>query len=67
MVPVPDLLGEIDYEQTKDGVIICKDGFTAKTFSEEELAAFGETSGFEYEVTAVDDSSVFLVITKTKK
>jgi 2-polyprenyl-6-hydroxyphenyl methylase/3-demethylubiquinone-9 3-methyltransferase len=29
------LLGEIDYEKTKDGVIVCKDGFTATTVSPE--------------------------------
>lgn len=58
------LLGEIDMEKTKSGVIICKDGFRATTHSSEELNAIGEASGFDYEVTEVDDSSIFLVINK---
>ena len=31
------LLAEIDYEQTKDGTIVCKDGFKAITYSGSEL------------------------------
>ena len=58
------LLGKIDYEQTKNGFIVCEDGFTAKTFTKEDLSHLGELSGFKYEITTVDDSSVFLVITK---
>ncbi|NLN49073.1 MAG: class I SAM-dependent methyltransferase [Clostridiales bacterium] len=58
------LLGEIDMEKTKNGVIICKDGFRATTHSYDELNAIGEASGFGYEVTEVDDSSIFLVINK---
>ena len=58
------LLGEIDLEQTKDGVIVCKDGFRAVTHSPEQLTEFGKASGYPYEVYEVDSSSVFLVITK---
>ncbi len=58
------LLGEIDMEKTKDGIIICKDGFQAKTHSPEDLDAIGKVSGCAYEVIEVDESSVFLVITK---
>jgi len=58
------LLGEIDHGQTKDGVIVCKDGFTAKTFSEDDLHKAGKASGFSYEVKTVDDSSIFLIISK---
>ncbi len=58
------LLGEIDEEKTKDGVIVCKDGFRAITHSPEELEAIGKASGFPYEVVEVDDSSIFLIITK---
>lgn len=31
------LLGEIDYALTKDGIIICKDGFKATTYSENDF------------------------------
>lgn len=59
------LLGEIDYEKTADGLIVCNDGFIAKTFSEEDLHKLGGISGFPYKVQTVDDSSVFLVISKS--
>jgi len=55
-------LGEIDYEKTKDGVIVCKDGFRATTQSEEELVSIGERSGLSYEIVEVDKSSVFLIL-----
>lgn len=58
------LLGEIDEEKTKDGVILCKDGFTAKTHSLADMEAIGKSSGYEYVVTEVDESSVFLIINK---
>jgi len=58
------LLGEIDLEQSKDGVIVCKDGFRSVTNSLEDLDAIGSASGYTYEVSEVDDSSAFLVITK---
>jgi 2-polyprenyl-6-hydroxyphenyl methylase/3-demethylubiquinone-9 3-methyltransferase len=34
------LLGEIDYEKTKEGVIVCKDGFTATTVGPEDFSKF---------------------------
>mgnify|MGYP001408301265 FL=1 len=58
------LLGEIDMEKTKDGIIICKDGFRATTHSPEDMDWIGKTSGLAYEVTEVDESSVFLIVTK---
>jgi len=58
------LLGEIDMEQTKDGIIVGKDGFRATTHSLDDLKAAGKASGCAYEVTEVDESSVFLVVTK---
>jgi len=58
------LLGEIDLEQTKDGVIVCKDGFRAVTHSQEQLSEIGRASGYPYKVQEVNESSVFLLITK---
>lgn len=58
------LLGEIDYEQTKDGVIICKDGFRATTHSREDLDKIGASSNFPYRIEEVDQSSLFLIIEK---
>jgi len=60
------LLGEIDWDRTKDGVIACKDGFLATTFSREDLAGIGEKSGCPYRIEEVDESSLFLVLKKPK-
>jgi 2-polyprenyl-6-hydroxyphenyl methylase/3-demethylubiquinone-9 3-methyltransferase len=56
------LLGKIDMDQTRDGVIICQDGFRATTFTEKDLVNLGEASGHEYEIQEVDESSLFLII-----
>lgn len=58
------LLGEIDYQQTKDGIIVCKDGFKAITHSPEDLKAIGDLIGLPYKITEVDESSLFLVVEK---
>ncbi len=58
------LLGEIDMEKTKDGRIVCKDGFTATTFSPGELEGLGRASGCAWIVKEVDDSSLFLILRK---
>lgn len=58
------LLGELDMEKTKDGVIVCKDGFRATTCSPEDMDKIGRTSGYKYQVTEVDESSIFLVVEK---
>ncbi|MEA4933451.1 MAG: class I SAM-dependent methyltransferase [Lawsonibacter sp.] len=56
------LLGELDMEQTKNGVIVCKDGFRATTHSPADLESIGRNSGLAYEVTEVDESSLFLIL-----
>ena len=58
------LLGEIDMEKTGRGVIVCKDGFTATTFDRDQLDGLGRASGAPYEVKEVDESSLFLILTK---
>jgi len=60
------LLGEIDLEKTKDGIIVCKDGFVAITFSKDDFIKFGETSGCNYYIEEVDESSLFLILEKQK-
>ena len=56
------LLGEIDYNLTGDGVIICKDGFRATTFNAFDFEQL--TTGFNKEVKIfeVDNSSIFFEI-----
>ena len=58
------LLGEIDYTQTKNDVIICKDGFKATIHSTEDFEKIGKNLGYPYEVQEVDESSVFLIVHK---
>lgn len=58
------LLGEIDEEKTKNGVIMCKDGFVATTYSRDDLEKIGQTLGCDYLIKEVDESSLFLVIYK---
>jgi 2-polyprenyl-6-hydroxyphenyl methylase/3-demethylubiquinone-9 3-methyltransferase len=59
------LLGEIDYEKTGSGVIVCKDGFTATTVTPDQFTKL--TSGFtdvNVNITEVDESSIFCEIKK---
>jgi hypothetical protein len=58
------LLGEIDLDQTKDGKIICKDGFVATTFTPDDLAQLGQASGHPYRIVEVDESSNVLIVEK---
>ena len=58
------LLGELDMEQTRDGVIVCKDGFRATTQTPEDYQAIGRGSGCSYEIAEVDGSSLFLILRK---
>jgi SAM-dependent methyltransferase len=53
------LLGEIDFDKTRDGVIVCKDGFTASTVGRDRFLAL--TSGLSVDTTIVevDESSLF--------
>ncbi|QQS88179.1 class I SAM-dependent methyltransferase [Fusobacterium canifelinum] len=58
------LLGEIDMEKTKNGIIICKDGFQATTASPKYFKEIGELLGYPFEIKEVDESSLFLIIRK---
>ena len=56
------LLGEIDEERTGNGVIVCKDGFTATTVGQDEFLALTAELGLEARVDEVDESSLFCTI-----
>ncbi|WP_303874628.1 hypothetical protein [Tepidanaerobacter acetatoxydans] len=58
------VLGELDLDKTKNGVIICKDGFKAITYTLEDLKMIGYLSGYKYQIQEVDESSIFLIIHK---
>jgi SAM-dependent methyltransferase len=61
------LLGEIDYERTRDGVIVCKDGFTATTVGPEQFADLTAGLDVETRIVEMDESSVFCEITPRSK
>jgi 2-polyprenyl-6-hydroxyphenyl methylase/3-demethylubiquinone-9 3-methyltransferase len=56
------LLGEIDWDQTEDGVIVCKDGFRATTFGPDEFTNLTNSLGIDSRIIEVDDSSIFCEI-----
>ena len=53
------LLGEIDHDQTRDGVIVCKDGFRADTISPDEFRTLSSDLDVEATIEEVDGSSLF--------
>ena len=57
------LLGEIDYDKTGDGTIICKDGFKATTVSPQQFESLAEQAGKSAKIREVDGSSLFCEIT----
>ncbi|MCK5126640.1 MAG: class I SAM-dependent methyltransferase [candidate division Zixibacteria bacterium] len=58
------LLGEIDYDKTGDGVIICKDGFRSDTISPNEFNSLASQCDCSFELEEVDQSSLFCILTK---
>jgi len=57
------LLGEIDYDATGDGVIVCKDGFTVTTVTPDQFRNHTSAFGIVPIIKEVDGSSLFCVIT----
>lgn len=53
------LVGEIDETLTKDGVIVCKDGFRAITFSGHEFLELASKLSVQAQIHEVDNSSIF--------
>ena len=56
------LLGEIDYDKTGDGEIVCQDGFTATTITEDQFIELTDSLDAELFITEVDRSSLFCII-----
>jgi len=57
------LLGEIDHEKTRDGMIVCKDGFTATTFLPHQFLSLTTKLNLDARITEIDKSSLFCEIT----
>ena len=57
------LLGEIDYDKTQNGMIVCKDGFTATTVGRDQFIALVSAFDVEAKIVEVDESSIFCEIT----
>jgi SAM-dependent methyltransferase len=60
------LLGEIDHEKTSDGVIVCKDGFTATTVRPHQFRSMTAELDVETRIVEVDESSLFCEIVPYK-
>ncbi len=58
------LIGEIDEERTGDGVIICKDGFRAATYTPDQFITLARECDVSAEICEMDNSSIFCVIGK---
>lgn len=58
------LIGEIDDERTGKGVIVCKDGFRATTYTPDQFIALARECEVHAEIVEVDNSSIFCVIRK---
>ncbi len=58
------LIGEIDSDKTGNGVIVCKDGFTATTISKAEFASFIADLPVKTKICEIDKSSLFCEITR---
>ncbi len=58
------LLGEIDYDKTGGGIIICKDGFSATTVNENQFCQLTDKVAGRVNFRTIDNSSLFCEITK---
>jgi SAM-dependent methyltransferase len=59
------LLGEIDWQRTGNGLIACKDGFTASTVSPDQFRSLSRGLPATITLTEVDGSSLFCILKKS--
>jgi 2-polyprenyl-6-hydroxyphenyl methylase/3-demethylubiquinone-9 3-methyltransferase len=57
------LLGEIDWDRTGSGEIVCKDGFRATTLSEDQFLSLTKGLHADTHLQEVDNSSLFCHLT----
>ena len=58
------LVGEIDWERTGDGIIVCRDGLTLTTVRPADFAALVAGLNVSWQAVEVDQSSQFYVLEK---
>jgi ubiquinone/menaquinone biosynthesis C-methylase UbiE len=58
------LIGEIDEEVTKNGIIVCKDGFRATTVSARDFRRLAKSLNVTAKVEETDRSSIFFEVVK---
>lgn len=59
-----NLIGEIDWDKTKNGYIQCKDGFTADTFTKADFLKLVSHFNLQAEIIEIDKSSLFCRVMK---
>lgn len=60
------LIGELDEKKTRNGTIVCKDGFTATTVSINQFVELLDEFRLNVSLIEVDESSVFCKIIKER-
>jgi SAM-dependent methyltransferase len=58
------LIGAIDHERSGEGIIVCRDGFAASTLDAPDFVALVDGLDVESEITEVDGSSLFCILTR---
>ena len=58
------LIGEIDEKKTRNGTIVCKDGFRATTVSTDHFVELFEEFGLNASIIEVDESSILCKVIK---
>jgi 2-polyprenyl-6-hydroxyphenyl methylase/3-demethylubiquinone-9 3-methyltransferase len=61
------LLGEIDEEKTGGGVIVCRDGFRASTFTASQFRSLASSWPVSIKIVEIDHSSLFCVLKKRRR
>ena len=56
------LLGEIDFDKTGSGIIVCRDGFKATTFSPDDFISITSRLHLKASIIEIDESSIFCEI-----
>ncbi|UCD06316.1 MAG: class I SAM-dependent methyltransferase [candidate division WOR-3 bacterium] len=56
------LIGEIDRDRTRDGVIACRDGFVATTITPEQFRGIVMGVPVTFRIEEVDESSLFFIL-----